>query len=325
MKNKVCLTLALITCIAITHGQKKVLPSKRKYEIPYINGAFQHIFNPNESRSQEDTTWYTNDHCFVKDNAGTWHAYGIIGHKPIDPWKGENRFFQITAKSITQRKWVDNGDAMKVQEGIERVLWAPHIVKDRKTYYVFYNTGNMQKDAPATPSWGQLRMAKSTDLKNWERFELNPLFSDPGHARDSFVMKYKNKYYYYYTRLYNEVDQRSVIALRTGPDLFHWSGPKIVHLQPQKVNWGEDAESPFIIFRKGIFYLFVCRARTKYNQTDVYWSEDPENFPRTQFACTLPLHAAEVIYDRQEGYFISNTGWDKKGVYLASLSWKTIR
>ncbi len=27
---------------------------------------------------------------------------------------------------------------------------------------------------------------------------------------------------------------------------------------------------------------------------------------------TLPVHAAEVIYDKKEGWFISNTGWDKK-------------
>lgn len=62
--------------------------------------------------------------------------------------------------------------------------------------------------------------------------------------------------------------------IRTGPDLLHWSGPKIVHVQPYKVDWGGDAESPFVIHK--------------------------------------------------EGWFISNTGWDKKGLYLAPLKWKSL-
>jgi len=320
--KKISIAFNLIV-IMLTSG---IAPAQKvNYEKPVIAGPFVHIFNPNKSRANKDTTWYTNDHCFIKDNDGIWHAYGIIGHKPIDPWKGENSFFHITANSLKQPEWEDQGDAMTKEEGIERVLWAPHVIEDHHTFYMFYNTGNMQKDAPVTPSWGQLRLAKSTDMKNWERYNLNPLFSDPGHARDSYIMKYKNKYYYYYTRLYNEVDQRSAIAVRTGPDLWHWSGPKIVHVQPQKVNWGEDAESPFVVHKNGVFYLFVCRARTRYNRTDVYWSKDPENFPRENLVCTLPLHAAEVIYDKKAGWYISNTGWDKKGLFLAPLKWEKLK
>ncbi|WP_316813692.1 hypothetical protein [Pedobacter heparinus] len=291
------------------------------YEKPVIAGAFVHIFNPNETRSVEDTTWYTNDHCFIKGTDGIWHAFGIIGHHPVRPWAGETKFFHITAGSLRQQKWKDLGYAMQAQEGKERVLWAPHVIKDKKAFYMFYNIGNLQKNAPDYASWGQLCVARSTDLKSWERYALNPLFSDAGHARDSYLMKYKGRYYYYYTRTYNEVDCRSVVSLRTGPDLFHWSGPKAIHIQPYVSDWGGDAESPFVIHRKGIFYLFICRAMTGYNQTEVFWSEDPENFPRENFVCSLPVHAAEIIYDKKKGWFISNSGWDKKGIYLAPLKW----
>lgn len=61
---------------------------------------------------------------------------------------------------------------------------------------------------------------------------------------------------------------------------------------------------------------------TNYNLTEVYWSEDPENFPNENLVCKLPVHAAEVMYDKKGGWFISNTGWDKKGLYLAPLKWK---
>gem|GEM_PF-122804 len=291
-------------------------------EVPAIAGEFVHIFDPNESRRTEDTTWYTNDHTFVKGKDGEWHAYGIIGHHPVRPWGGETKFFHITAGSLRQARWEDHGYAMTVKEGVERVLWAPYVVPGKDSFYMFYNTGNMQKDAPNYASWGQLCLATSTDLNSWERHPLNPLFSDAGHARDSYVMKYKGKYYYYYTRTFNEVDHRSVVAVRTGPDLTHWSGPKIVHVEPYEVDWGGDAESPFVVERKGLFYLFICRAMTNYNQTDVYWSADPEHFPKENLVCTLPIHAAEVIYDEKEGWWISNTGWDKKGLFLARLEWK---
>jgi len=294
-----------------------------KIEKPVISGEFVHIFNPNDTRFKEDTTWYTNDHTFIKDQDGTWHAYGIIGHHPVRPWDIETRFFHITASSITQEKWLDQGYAMTAEEGVERVLWAPYAIQDKGIFYLFYNIGNMQKNAPNEASWGQLCIASSNDLYHWTRYPLNPIFSDPGHARDSYVMKHKGKYYYYYTRTFNEVDHRSAVAVRTGPDLFHWSGPKLVHVQPFRVNWGGDAESPFVVYRKGIFYLFVCRAMTEYNQTDVYWSTDPENFPSGNLVTTLPVHAAEIIYDKKAGWFISNTGWDKKGLYLAPLKWET--
>ena len=173
--------LLLINCF--------VFAQNPNFEKPEIAGPFVHIFNPNDTRSAEDTTWYTNDHCFAKGNDGTWHAYGIIGHHPIDSWTGETRFFHITASSLTQPKWEDHGYAMTAKKGVERVLWAPYIIKDDSIYYMFYNIGNMQKDAPDYSSWGQLCMATSTDLNNWKRYELNPLFSDPGHARDSYIMK----------------------------------------------------------------------------------------------------------------------------------------
>ena len=61
---------------------------------------------------------------------------------------------------------------------------------------------------------------------------------------------------------------------------------------------------------------------TNYNLTEVYWSEDPENFPNENLVCKLPLHAAELVYDKKDRWVISNTGWDKKGLYLAPLKWK---
>lgn len=315
---KAILTACLLMVFMAT-GQ-----AQARLEKPTVDGKFIQIFNPNDTRSGEDTTWYTNDHCFIKGPKGIWHAYGIIGHHPVDPWKGETRFFHITANSIRQLKWQDHDYALTARPGVERVLWAPHVIKAKNKYYMFYNIGNMQANAPDYCSWGQLCMAVSTDLYHWDRNPVNPLFSDPGHARDSYIMKYKGEYYYYYTRTFSEIDHRSVVAVRTGPDLYHWSGPAIVHVQPLTIFFGGDTESSTVIRRNGIFYFFICRAMTNYNQTDVYWSKDPKDFPVQHLVCTLPVHAAEVIFDKKEGWFISTTGWDKKGLYLAPLKWADI-
>lgn len=294
----------------------------QEYEVPEIAGEFVHVFDPNITRTDSAGAWYTNDHTFIKGKDGTWHAYGIIGHHPVNPWTGETKFFHITGKSLAKGNWEDHEYAMTAKAGVERVLWAPYVFAGADRYYMFYNIGNLQANAPDYPSWGQLSLATSKDLQSWERHDRNPLFSDPGHARDSYILQHKGKYYYYYTRTFNEVDLRSAVAVRTGSDLLTWSGPAIAHIQPYEVDWGGDAESPFVIARGNIFYLFICRAMTDYNQTHVYWSTDPEHFPIEQFVCALPVHAAEIIHDEKEGWFITNTGWDKRGLFVAPLKWR---
>ena len=61
---------------------------------------------------------------------------------------------------------------------------------------------------------------------------------------------------------------------------------------------------------------------TDYNLTHLYWSDDPMNFPKENLVTTLKTHAAEVINAGEEGWFISNTGWDKKGLFLSKLKWE---
>ncbi|TKG97357.1 hypothetical protein EYV94_02695 [Puteibacter caeruleilacunae] len=302
-------------------GQKSKVNEVKVVEKPVIVSEWKHIFNPNDTRKDIDTTWYTNDHCFSKGPDGKWHAYGIIGHKPINPWTGENKLFHISADKFDQDKWEDHDYALKTKPGVERVLWAPHVIEENGVWQMYYNIGNRQENAPYYASWGQLCRADSKDMFNWTRHPLNPLFSDPGHARDSYILKDNDKYYYYYTRTFDEVDLRSCVAVRTSPDLNCWSGPKIVHTQPLKCDWGGDAESPFVVKRGGLYYLFICRAMTEYNQTHVYWSDTPDHFPNENLVCELPIHAGEVIQDGNKWY-ISNTGWDKHGIFIAELEWK---
>ncbi len=326
-RNIIWFLMILFLCTGCSLKEEKsenegATATKMNYQIPVVKGKWKHIFNPNDTRHEEDTTWYTNDHCFVKGPDSNWHAYGIIGHKPINPWTGEDKFFHISSDVLFSDNWEDHDYALRAKKDVERVLWAPHVIKEAHHYSMFYNAGNLQENAPSYASWGTLHKATSKDMFQWKRHAFNPLFSDPGHARDSYLMNYNGEYYYYYTRTYSEVDLRSCVAVRKGPDTDHWSGPKIVHIQPFEVDWGGDAESPTVIYKDGLFYLFICLAMTEYNLTHVYWSDDPMDFPIENLVTTIEIHAAEVIDTGDQGWYISNTGWDKKGLYIAKLIWE---
>ena len=296
----------------------------RDIQVPRIAGAWVHIFDPNQARDEHQGDWYCNDHTLVRDANDRWHAYGIIGHRPANPWEGEKHFFHASSPSLLgDSQWEDHGYALSVKPDAESVLWAPHVLRVDDKLWMFYNAGNMQEHARNYASWGTLHIARSdaADGFDWERDELNPIFSDHGHARDSFVCKIGNLWHWYYTRTVSEVDLRSALAVRTSPDFQHWSGARVVHTQAKGGHWGGNTESPQVIERDGLYYLFVTLAMEGYDKTHVYWSADPLHFPKDQFVTELETHAPEIIQASDGKWFITTCGWGKSGVYLAPLKW----
>lgn len=319
----VALTITAASILSINcYADKRKTSVKKRLMKPVAVGEWNHIFDPNVKHTEPKGAWYTNDHTFVQTKDGRWHAYGIIGKRPANPWKGETNLFHASADKLTG-PWREHDYALTANQVYERVLWAPYVFKEKATMYMFYNVGNMQRNASSYASWGGLCMATSdeADGYSWKRHDLNPIFSDAGHARDSYILKDNGKYYFYYTKTVSEVDLRSAVAIRTSPDLKHWSGPKVVNIQPKGGHWGGNAESPFVVKRDGIYYLFVCVAMVGYEKTNVYWSEDPENFPEENLLTVIDAHAPEIIQDNGKWY-ISNTGWGKHGLYLKELKWE---
>lgn len=296
-------------------------------QAPQISGDWIHIFDPNEVREEFQGDWYCNDHTLVRDANGRWHAYGIIGHRPANPWEGEKHFFHASSPNLLEDgRWEDHGYALSVEPGKEAVLWAPHAVHIGDRLWLFYNAGNLQEHARNYASWGTLHIARSdeADGHNWERDENNPIFSDPGHARDAFVCKIGDLWHWYYTCTVNEIDLTSAVAVRTSPDLVHWSAACIVHTQEVGGYWGGNCESPQVIYKDGLYYLFVTLAMVGYDKTHVYCSQDPLHFPEEQFVAELETHAPEVILDTDGRWYITTCGWGKNGVYLAPLEWSYV-
>ena len=312
--------LFVMVCTSCKTMKESSVNSRAKIMKPEITGEWKHIYNPNDNHKNPGKgKWYTNDHCFVQDNDGKWHAYGIVGYLPARPWDVEKQLFHITADSFTG-EWKEH-DFIKADARFENHLWAPHVLKDNGTLYMTVTGGNRQKTARNYASFGTVNLKTSKDGFKWTQEECNPIVSDPGHARDSFILKDGKDYYLYYTRTVSEIDLRSAVAVKHSTDLKHWTAPKLVHIQPLRCNWGGDCESPFVIKKDGIYYMFICLAMTGYNKTQVFWSKDPNNFPKENLVTELKTHASEIIQDKDGNWFISDTGWDKKGLYIAPMKW----
>jgi hypothetical protein len=290
---------------------------------PEIAGDWIHLYDPNLTRTEHQGDWYTNDHCFIQDQQNNWHAFGITGWRPPDCWANEQQIFHCSGSNPLTPGWTEHDYALvNDNRHGERYLWAPHIIDVDGRYYMFYAGGNLHPDAEQFCAYCGIHMAWSDDLFNWQRHERNPLFVDCGNARDPFVMAWNGRYYLYYTRTFNEMDHRSCIAMRESPDLVHWSGPEIVHVQPEANHWAGDAESAMIVPYGDKFYLFLCLACTGYHVTRVYVSETPTHFAIDRCVTELESHASEILDLGNDQWAISTTGWDRQGLFAAPLKWK---
>lgn len=290
--------------------------------VPHIASPFVHLYDPGTSRGQAGQHWYTNDHAVFRGTDGLWHATGICGVRPAEPFTGEQVFFHARGESLAVGGWQECPPSLTARPELgEQFLWAPHVVHDGQRYVMAYAAGGL----PVTPEHPMgscdhygLYFAHSEDGVTWNRHPLNPLFRDPGHARDPMLLRVGDGWLLYSTSVVGETDRRGAVRLRRSPDLEHWSGARVVNVQEGPHDFGRDAESPFVVEREGVFYLFVCRAMSSYRDTRVYASRDPTRFE--QEVARLDVHAAEVVQDGDDWY-ITDTGWDRHGLYAARLEW----
>jgi len=292
------------------------------HRVPRIAGEWVRLFHPAEGVHGRPAPGYTNDHTLVRDEAGRWHAFGIVGWLPVDPWGVERQFFHVVGDSPLHAGWTERPYALTADRARgERYLWAPYVIQEGERYHMFYAAGSLEEDAAKRLSFTKLCAAASADLETWARAPHNPLFYGPGVARDPHVLRVGDRFLLYYTRTFDEVDTRSCVAVRESPDLRHWSPARIAHVQPKRSPWAGDAESPTVLAVEGRFYLFVCLALSGYRRTKVYWSHDPFFFPIENEVAELETHAAEVLDLGDGEWAVTDTGWDRDGLYAAPLVW----
>ena len=269
------------------------------------------IYDPSIGESQQ---WYINDHCFIYGHDGKWHLYGITHPEPMNPGD-EDEFAHATCKTL-HGLWKKEPYALVVRPDLkETYLWAPHVIKHKDTYYMYYCAGGWPNDQH------QISVATSKDLYNWKRYSKNPVIVDGYDARDAYVLKDGDRWILYYTATSTPKGGNHIVAAVTSTNLLDWSKPVIVYKDILTGTWGGPTESPNVVRRGDYYYLFIGPRDHDYRHTCVYKSKDPLKWTDKDHVARINSHAAEVVRDFNGDWYVSHCGWGQGGVYLARLNW----
>jgi len=303
---------------SVKFGFSECNPTDDPNAVQISLGARTQIYNPDVNGQD----WYMNDHTFIKDGTGKWHLFGIQRQEPGFPPGcpfDEQWFGHATSMGLTTNLgFARQPDALQaLRDGDEDFIWAPHVIRDGDTYYMFYATGTGVCGQPIDFQHFRMRLATSTDLNQWTR--VGTLFTDGWMARDPYVRRIGDQWVMYYTATPDpNVDAGHIVAYRTSTDLRIWSERKTAFYDSVASGW---TESPQVIQHNGYWYLFITqRGDPGYDNTDVFKSKDPFNFPNMPYT-RLNSHAGEVVQDDDGKWYLSSGGWDRQGVWLAPINW----
>ena len=235
------------------------------------------------------------DHAWMQDPSGAYHLF----------FQSENRedgsdvehyvttdLQELTYVGVALRNQPDGWDS--------NALWAPHIVRNGDTYYMFY-TGTT---GTGPDSEQRIGLATSTDLTTWARYPVNrcPQTSGDGciyecaepwttwggqpgshnrQCRDPFVIRDAARGLWVLFATAKSTNGFGVVTVAHSSDLVHWSGAGYVDATGRLADGsggqstGGQAENPYVVSHDGTYYLLF---------TD--W-QDPEDDCTVQNARTI--------------------------------------
>jgi beta-fructofuranosidase len=258
--------------------------------------------------------WVANDHCFVKDQSGRWHAFGIT-HPRTDLENvhlGEHQSFHAIApkgslkKVLKKAAWQDLPKVLPpgARPGERLENHAPYIVRRSDLYCMLYGP---------TP----IRQAVSKDLLDWT--PRGPLENAPS-GRDPSILFWNDTYHLIVCGVHD-------VRIATSEDFKDWKRHKPILTMKR----GIDPESPSIVRYENTFYLFVCGWNGIWNRkelqgayqhlTYVYRSNNPLTFDLENEVATINAHAPEIFQDEDGDWYISSAEWPHRGVSIARLAW----
>ncbi len=193
---------------------------------------------------------------------GAYHAYPNAGYEQGPAvigfcWSENLLNWEIDPPSLTPEnggEWERGG------------LYKPCLVEDHGTFYLFYNAKN------AGQHWHeQTGVATSTDLKNWQRHEANPIIPNGGpeawddvFASDPCVLEAGREWAFFYYSLDKKGKARDLLAV--GPDLFHPKKVPRILIDVGAAGSVDEtyAHKPSVVSFQGSLYHFYCAVSGKY-------------------------------------------------------------
>ena len=151
-------------------------------------------------------------------------------------------------------------------------LYKPCLVELNGTYYLFYNAKTPRLTKEQGGGWlEQTGVATSTDLKQWKRYENNPILTngskgswDDRFASDPCVVLNGNQWAMFYYGLSTTGKARDLLAV--GNDPFHYTKVNeiMIDVGPPGTVDSTYAHKPSIVYHDGALYHFYCAVSGKY-------------------------------------------------------------
>jgi len=255
---------------------------------------------------------FVKDFSVIRDTEGLWHIFSITGELAAGhDWQldGQERTFSHgTSRDL--RHWNYHKPVLSISDATypdgrgkykNRNVWAPHVIRHKDTYYMFYTSVNEYVSQ-------SISLATSPDLFHWQDYAQNPVFTleDAGWAlwrrdgwadcRDPMVLVDGNDFYLYVTAQAKKGHERGIVAVAHSNDLIHWDNPQIA------VRGNIISESPQVWKEKGRYFM-----TTSSHGAATYVSEHPAvgwkriDFPRPdiqkaeRYVQTSGSYAEEVV------------------------------
>lgn len=332
--KKITIITTLLAGILIIQSCAKKPVDYNNFLIPELSKPWKESQRILGDGTHTDANFFS-DFFFIKDKEqpARWHAIGIYKMHTMQT------FYHAVADSLLG-KWKFLPEITSA-DPVDR-MWAPFAISNVKgdKAYMFYHHKLNEGAGSEREQINSMRVLEADypGLNEWRKLDVYKMYPEipdvqniafrGGAPRDAciFFDENINKYIMYYADNYP-----NAIRARTSTDVINWSEPVDVMSTPYPSDAYVTPESPFVIYKDGLYYLFVCGF--DYALMALYVSEDPFNFgdPKRNKIAEINGHAPEIVCENGKYYIacahISTEPGkapgeaDLWGTYVQELNW----
>jgi len=310
-------------------------------KIPVIDGGCQLVYEP---VPEKPNTWFVNDHCLFQEANGRIHYFGIENPYPSTaqaiPWVSKEldaaeRPFILTIYKMLHGHLYGKarGTHYRIGHAIADTIWGPWQrcsaaldgKADSKHYGSPFVVGYEGRFWMLLPS--ETGLAVSDDLMQWDIVKADTPWDALGKGhRDPCVLRLEDgTFLQYYAS--SDPNNRHVINVARSNNLLKWErlDPCFIGNIPE-ATWSGIYESPYVLVRDELFYLFVGFSHRRYYETFVVVSDNPYHFDSENTITTLLTHAPEFIEIEGQTYMSSCGIEDPQylnhsGLWISKIQW----